>query len=300
MTFEEDIKMKLTEKGLSDSSVKLYMTILKNMNDKKEIKNLKFLAKPKVILEKIKDYKPSTQRNMIICIVSTLKMLNSTLYEQYYDIMIDLTKKLNETPKSEKSEAQKDNWLEWKDVEAKFNELKSNLKISKNTTEPQFDNLLNVVILSLYVLIQPRRNQDYLNMFITNENTEDKTKNYLDLKKEQFIFNDYKTAKKYGQQIIDIPKDLMTILKLYVKNHPNKALLKKEQVPFLVHFDGKPLKSINSITRILNKIFNKKIGSSMLRHIFLTSKYGKVIDEQKVDADAMGHSIQTQKEYVKN
>jgi hypothetical protein len=37
MTFEEDLKDKLKKKGLGDSSVKLYMKILSNLNDKKEI-----------------------------------------------------------------------------------------------------------------------------------------------------------------------------------------------------------------------------------------------------------------------
>ena len=299
MTFEEELKDRLIKKGLSESSVKLYMKILSNLNDKKDIKNMRFLLKPSIILDKIKDYKDTTKRNIIICIVSTLKMLDSPLYQQYYDIMIDMTKKLNEKPKQEKTEQQKKNWIEWKEVEEKFKELQ-NSKISKKITEAQYDNLLNTVILSLYVLIQPRRNQDYLNMEITNNsNTEDKDKNYLDLKKEQFIFNDYKTSKKYGQQIIEIPKELLEVLKKYIKCHPHKMLLKKENIPFLVYFDGKPLKSINSITRILNKIFNKKIGSSMLRHIFLSSKYGNILDEQKNDAIAMAHSTATQKDYIK-
>ena len=52
-----------------------------------------------------------------------------------------------------------------------------------------------------------------------------------------------------------------------------KKLSKTSNIPFLVYNDGKEFNKINSITRILNKIFDKKIGSSMLRHIFLTDKY---------------------------
>jgi hypothetical protein len=44
-------------------------------------------------------------------------------------------------------------------------------------------------------------------------------------------------------------------------------------------------------------VFGKQIGSSMLRHIYLSSKYD--IDEMKKDADAMGHSLGVQKEYMK-
>jgi hypothetical protein len=300
MKFENNLSNKLTEKGLSPSSINLYMKILKNLNDKKEIKNLKFLNKPSEILEKINKYKDTTQRNIIIGIVSTLKMLESPLYKQYYDIMIDMTKKINEKPKDEKTEQQKENWISWKDVEDKFKELNNNLKISKKITEEQYNNLLDLVILSLYVLIPPRRNADYLLMEITNNNTEDKDKNYLDLKKEQFIFNVFKTSKKDGQLIVSIPKELLEILKKYIKYHPDKMLLKKENIPFLVDYNGKQFKSINSITRILNKIFNKKIGASMLRHIYLSSKYGNILKEQEKDSKMMSHNLQTQKDYIKS
>ena len=58
-----------------------------------------------------------------------------------------------------------------------------------------------------------------------------------------------------------------------------------------------PVDKENGITRILNKIFGKKVGSSMLRHIYLSSKYN--ITEMKEDADAMGHSTKEQKDYLK-
>lgn len=296
---ENSIIEKLKQKNLSDSSIKLYMKILKNLNDKKEIKNFKFLLKPQVILDKIKGYKETTQRNVIISIVSVLKALESDLYKTYYDIMINMTKKINENNlNNEKSDKQKENWMEWEDVEKLFNELKKNLKVSKKATEEQYDNLLNLVVLSLYVLLPPRRNADYLEMDITKDKTEDKNKNYLDLKKKQFVFNVFKTSKKDGQLVVNIPDELMELLKIYIKHHPHKMLLKKENIPFLVYFDGKKVKE-NGITRILNKIFNKKIGSSMLRHIYLSSKYGDVLKEQKNDAKMMSHNIQTQKDYIK-
>ena len=75
--------------------------------------------------------------------------------------------------------------------------------------------------------------------------------------------------------------------------------MKTENVPFLVYYNKKHIPD-NGITRILNKIFNKKIGSSMLRHIYLSGKYGNVLEEQKEDAKMMGHNVMTQKDYIKN
>jgi hypothetical protein len=54
---------------------------------------------------------------------------------------------------------------------------------------------------------------------------------------------------------------------------------------------------VNAITRILNRIFGRKVAASMLRHIYLSDKYD--IKEMKADADAMGHSLEEQKKYMK-
>ena len=58
---------------------------------------------------------------------------------------------------------------------------------------------------------------------------------------------------------------------------------------------------MNVITRIFNRIFSpNKIGSSMLRHMYLSSKYGTIAKEMSEDAKMMGHSVGTAQEiYVK-
>jgi integrase len=66
-----------------------------------------------------------------------------------------------------------------------------------------------------------------------------------------------------------------------------------------VYFNGKPLDKVNSITRILNKIFGKAVASSMLRHSYLTHKNGPALESMKETAKAMGHSVPTAMTYVK-
>ena len=44
---------------------------------------------------------------------------------------------------------------------------------------------------------------------------------------------------------------------------------------------------------------NKAIGSSMLRHIFLTDKYGDTLEQAEKDAKEMAHSSGMQKDYIK-
>ena len=38
----------------------------------------------------------------------------------------------------------------------------------------------------------------------------------------------------------------------------------------------------------------------MLRHIYLSSKYGNVLKEQEKDAVLMSHTTSTQKDYIKS
>ena len=124
--------------------------------------------------------------------------------------------------------------------------------------------------------------------------------NYLDLGKKKFIFNQYKTSKKYGRFDLPVKKELLSALKKYLKHRDNKLLLDdRNDKPFLIRHDGKQLDKSNDITKLLNKVFGKKVGSSMLRHIFLTDKYDAIIDEQKKDAGIMAHSESEQKKYVK-
>lgn len=295
---ESKILETLQKKNLSENSVKLYMSILKNLNDKKEIKDLKFLAKPKKILDRIKDYKPTTQRNILIAIVSILKALEDPLYKNYYDDMMKLNKSIeDETKKNEKTEQQEKNWMKWEDIINKFVDMNSKLKKSySNISESQYDDLLDTVILSLYVCLPPRRNKDYLLMKVSKDgkNMTDTKYNYLDMKKKQFIFNNFKTKKAFGQQIIDIPDVCYNLLKKYLK-------YKKGDSDFLlVKFNGDELKSDNAITRRLNNIFDKNVSSSMLRHIYLSDKYNGVKEEMKKDSQLMAHSTNQQADYIKN
>ena len=55
--------------------------------------------------------------------------------------------------------------------------------------------------------------------------------------------------------------------------------------------DGEAIDKSGEITKILNKIFGRNIGSRMLRNIYLTSKYGTMMQELKDDTSRMGTSV---------
>ena len=310
--FKKELEHRLlTEKKLAESSVKLYLRNLEKLNDNQPLKNLNFLKEVGKITEKLSPYKENTKRGYLISITSVLALDKTTkpkqkLYDEYFKLMMEKNKELKaEESTNTKSEVQEENWLKWDEVEKKWNELKEKVDSfpSKELSESQYNTLLSFVVLSLYVCLPPRRNE-YQKMVIAktaNEQSPTDT-NYLDWDGRRMIMNRYKTQKKEGQKIVPLPETLQSVLSIYIKHHPlikGKMTKKFMPVPFLVFDDGKPLDQVNSITRILNKVFGKKVGSSMLRHVYLSSKYGEVNEEQKKDAEAMGHSVEMGREYIK-
>ena len=311
--YKTELLNKFKEKELSETSINAYLRNLEKLNNDMPLKNLNFLKDKDVILSKLENYKPNTKRNYLISIVSALSTDKSNktkekLFNDYFILMMEKNKELKaEEAKGEKSESQTNNWMEWSEVEGVFKNLEHKVeafKKSKEINEHNYNLLLSYMVLGLYVFNPPRRN-DYMNMKIIKKETSNISidYNYLDYDNKQFIFNQFKTIKKEGQLKIPISEPLMNVINTYLKFHPlikGKKLTAASDIPFLVYYDGSALDKVNSITRILNGIFKKNIGSSMLRKIYLTSKYHDVKDEQKEDAKAMSHSVATQQtNYIK-
>lgn len=299
------VKLLKEKKGIADTTADSYIRTLLTLNNKTPFKNLSFLRKKDDIDAKLAKYAETTQKSILAAMVSVLSLFADKatykgVYKHYYDAMMAKSKEVKANDTGEKTEKQKNNWVEWKEVIEKSAEQRkklAELSTKKSLTSQEAEHLLQSMVLSLYVCIPPRRNQDYLDMKVIkkwNKELPDDC-NYLDLTGEQFIFNKYKTAKKYGIQTVPIPAELMDILVAYLKHHVlYKESKGKFPVPFLVSPKGEPLTAVNSITRILNKVFGKKVGSSMLRHIFLSDKYGDIKEDMAADASAMGHSVDEQ------
>ena len=285
---------------ISASSRKLYTFNLTKLNKGKPIKNLNFLTPP-AILEGLQDLNPNTRRTYLIAIVSSLKNRPEPKYKKLFNRYYEELMKLNGELKNNttKSDTQKENWMEQDEVMGKCEELKGILDEIGNRrkiTPDEYNRLLQLVVLSLYCLQAPRRNKDYIDMMVVKKTPDDTSENYLNIADWKWVFNNYKTAKKYEQKTLPAPEELKEIIKVYLAHHPNGKELKKktpDPVAFLVHQDGRPLQTSTDMTRMLNKIFSGKVGSSMLRNIFLTSKYGDAQKGLAEDVDAMGTSSET-------
>jgi hypothetical protein len=278
------------DKPISDSSKKLYTRNLMKLNNDMPITNFNFLKEPKHILNMIKDYKPTTQRSYIIAICTVLKnSKNPNLYDMYFEILSNFNNQLK--VRTDKSDSQKENWLSNDNISKISDDLKSKV-VKKVRNKEDYNILLNYMVLSLYNMHAPRRNIDYSLMKISNNMSDDKF-NYLDMDKKQFIFNNYKTQGKYNSVILPIEDELMQVISLYISNHPEKSKLKNKtyNIHFLKTFYNEDIIKSQDITRLLNKIFGKSVGSSMLRNMYLSNKYSNIIENLKKDTTDMGTSV---------
>ena len=308
----------ITERKINEKSALLYIKNLMTLNNKEPFNNLSFLRNIEKIDDILDKYQDSTKKTILASIVSILnfykdKPIYKKIYKHYYKKMMNKAEEIkNKDDQNEKNIKQSENWLNWDDIlnikkehEEKIIEIIKQKKLKPK----EYDILLNYILLLLYCSIPPRRNKDFMEMYIIKKYNPEHHKNInvFDVSNNKLIFNEYKTKKKYGTQIIDISnnEDLINAIHIYFKYNPlNKTkkditkITNKEVIPLLVNYDGSLFNKINSITRRLNRIFNKKIGSSMLRHIYLSSKYD--IDQMKEDAYNMGHSLEEQKKYMKS
>ena len=276
-----------TKKDLRESTIKNYMRSLKVANCNQEFTSLAFLNKKKQVDKCIDEYKEASRKTVLTAICSVLKMYEKeTLHKYYYDKLMSY-----QTPvTNDKSEAQKENWLEWSEVL----KIKDELAKKSDTKE----NRLKRMVVALYTEIEPRRSLDYIAMHVVPKIKVDLStdKNYIALKENVFVFNRYKTDKSYGRQIVEIPTKLRSSIDEYLAQHPLKE---QKDYPFLINAQNQPFKGSNSITMMLNRIFKRKISSSMLRHIFLTNKFGDDLKERQKVAEKMGHSVSQQADYIK-
>jgi integrase len=228
---------------------------------------------------------------------NTLKVIR-----EYTDHMMSLHKQHEEkNSEQEMSESQKENYLEWDKVMNIYERLKKVatplFKLDPKTVNADVkDILVHFVLLSLYVLIPPRRSLDYVAMKIRNFDTSENSKdNYFvdKTKKEKphFIFNTYKNASRLGKQIIAVPPPLLTVLKNWMKFNDSDFLIPNKK--------GERIQD-NKITIMLNDIFKRNLGPSLLRHSYITKHFGNVnLKEMQLQATALGQSnIGTMLSYV--
>lgn len=292
----EDIKKHIimARPHLSKQSVSTYTSILKNLyikvfGDDTDIDFNKFIDTKK-ILDHLKTLEPNKRKT----ILSALVILTDK--KEYRDQMLDDIQSYNEEQhKQEKSDKQTASWVDGSDIKQLLDNIEKQVKLiykKSSYSMADYQDIQNYIILCLLggVYIPPRRSKDYVDFKIKNI---DKTKdNYL--LKDKLIFNSYKTAKTYGQQVITVPPELLKILRKWIKCNPTDYLL--------FDINNHQLSNVK-LNQRLNKLFgDKKVGVNQLRHTFLSDKYQSTIkanNDMAKDMKDMGSSTIQEKIYIK-
>ena len=304
--------LKKSRPNAKESTIKMYSSNLLKLQKLMDTDNFKFLEKPDNVKDKVSELHFTTQRNyynaVIVYLMAVRDKKEDPLIEDYVEIRDTLNKKYeDEQATGVISDKQKNNFVDISEVNNMINDMATEIKNrkikKKEDLTPKDKSLLQSYILFNIYTRLPMRNDlagmEAINKRAYNKLSEEdkKEKNYLVVNKNKMfmVLNNYKTSAKYKELDIDIPKDLEKLLRLYIRINGMGVLFKSST--------GKPL-SRNALSQLLLKETKKRMGKSisttMLRKIYLSSKYGKVKEEMEKDAKVMGHSTEVaQSVYIK-
>lgn len=234
------------------------------------------------------NYATTTKRDYLIVFSLLLKNLGqSKAGDEVYKDVKQYAKIHNDNEyKQTLDENEQKNYIKYDDL---FNKVQTLINVYNDNQNEK--NIIKLLILSLYVLHPPLRN-DYHNMkIIFNSVDDDYTNNFLlvDVLKNNYyvIINNDKVIKRHGRGEIPITNiTLKNILDLYVNNYAfNNTYLFENK-------DGTPYTK-RQIKYIINNMFNKKtLNIYNLRSAYISNYYKNHHDliSRGILADYMRHS----------
>jgi len=316
--------MKIDSKNLSDeisearpnlkpNTIKQYTTNLNKLQKLFDTDSYDFLSDTDKVMEKIKDLHYLSQRNILNAVVVLLMALNhdekyDKLLEKYGKLRDELNDKYSDEQKSGViSDKQSANFATIEEVYDMINTMATELKPIKKKAElskKEFSLLQAFTLFNIYARM-PMRNDvsemEAIQKRAYNKLSEEekKSKNYLVLEKNGmfFVLNKYKTVKKYEE--LDLPiedKSLKKIIRFYLKHNGMGVLFKTSTGKSITRTELSKL-----LIKFSKKYMDKSISTTLLRKIYLSSKYGDMKKEMEADSKVLGHDVGTtgMKVYVK-
>ena len=279
------------EKLMTDDPTANQALILKEMDYLKDVDNM---------IHTLQGLYPNpnslkSYNNVLTVITSHLKDFNK-VHQQLTRINIEINKRIQEK--------RDDNVLEDDDKDRI-------IPLDKPTISDGLDALKDMrekLIFGLYTL-QPCRRLEYRFMRITKETDKDKldddNDNYLVITPPfKFIFNNYKTNDKYGQQEIPVMDgELINLIKKYIAHYKLKVgdyligqTTDKNKVISEPNFS-------NKLTQVFRKVYNVHTSLDFIRksHIITFLEQPKKLsnNDKKQFAEWMAHSTEEQTKYYK-
>ena len=289
---------------LKPNSAKTYAVSLRTIAPQ-DSTDFGWLADVDYVFKQLERYKDTTRKNTLnAVIVVTPKDTDewkrySAERDRYNDIYTELTQAHTKT------ESQEKNWVDWPDYLRLVTTMRKDVRDLKGNDwswreKSRFQDFVIVLLYSFYPLRNDFGNVKVLTKSNFNKTTkaEREETNYLVLEKNSqkmtLVLNEYKTSAKYGEKRIDINTAVRKVLRKWLRHNDSGYLLTDKQ--------SRPLGSngiTKTMTRIGQKQLGRSLGSSLLRHSYLSDKYMETNEEKKKDADLMMHSVDMQDGYIK-
>ena len=275
-------KIKETRK-ITQSTLNLYGRNIKRLMKEAESENVHDFTSDKT-LNKLMSSSNSTLANYVATCLVVLGLEKSKNKERIEELNMKL-RDLNGKVKNSDDKPKDEEIVKWDSIVSLADKLRNNfMKI-----EMKYKEGMEAMLLSLYSLFPPQRSEIFSNLIITTTKPTDKDNNYLYRKSTNVYFliiNKHKTFRSAGEiteQITD--KQLIKMLNRYLKLYNTKYLFQ--------YSDDKSL-SPSDISKMLNqttKELGDKLGSSSMRHIYLSNKYSGVMKDLEFDVQKMGNSV---------
>ena len=337
-------------KPLRDSSIRTYLYNIKKISIElfnTQEPNIRYFKDHETVIEYLESLDhTTTKKNICTAIIMVLRSnpvfmkspieKRNELLKFYTDYQTLISNKYNDFYlDNERTEKEKENWVSVEDIHQKISDLRAmfvsssknkkteELSITKQSTfkgthRQYIDKFQQYLILNLYGPMLPPLRNDYAFIRVTDSDTLDcldKNFNYINVKLSKMVLNEYKTSKHYGCKVIDIPEELLEIIKTFesikatniplvkvvtLSQSTNQVVKKGENIPphnyLLVNpTDFTPMTN-NGLTKYINKIFKpKKVSTTILRKIYLSNKYPVIHSTREIEKDSyiMGHDPMT-------
>lgn len=304
-----------------------------------EYNNNEFLKERKVVEDYIDESSSDAVKRLLYSVILIMlapdkndtKAQNTPDYKFYQIKLQELAQKYNDERETQiKTVKQNENWESWADIlklqktmaleikkmflpliektqeKNKKGKMKTILT-GKTINRKQRTALQNLLIVSLYTLIKPRR-LDYANMNIlsikeynTMSSEDRQQKNFLVIvgkNKKFFSFgkqaqknqNRDKHGVKQPVYVLAVPSKLNKILNTYLLFHEGPSLLYNTR-DGAISGDGLS----KAMIKIMKARFNKNISPTMLRTIYLSDKHKDDVglEDKQTTAEEMGHTVAT-------
>ena len=296
-----------------ESTIKEYEKKLMTLKKKKNSDNYTFLKDIDDVKELLKSYSPNTQKGYYNAIIVLLLALNhdkvfDELIEKYQKIRDPLNELyMQQQSSGELSQKQKENFASVDELNKMLTMMEKDINRRDIKRKSQLDRsdieLLQVYTMFKFFIRYPTRNNLAAMKLISKSDynrlkeDEKKNNNYLVREKtDMFIsLNNYKTSQTYAEIKFTLDKDIQKVFRLFIK------ILKKNNndTLFTIVKKGEEVEMNSNLitqylTRYSEKYINKKISTSMIRHIIPSEKFAHKNKEQAELCKIMGHSVACQ------